>query len=1057
MSPWRRTVAALGVQAGEGRLVLLLVALSFSMGVTRLFVQTSSGALFLVEFDAQSLSYVYIAVAIVVPALGLAYTGLESRLPLPGLLLGNVAILFVVLAAIWGVSAISARWSAFALAVWYEAIWAMMNVSLWGLAGRLVDVRQARRLFPLISAGDVIAAILGGAVTPFLVGWLGMGSLFAGGLAGLAGALGLVAYAARVYADSLGEESEDEAPTHGDGDGEQGLHRRYVALILVLGGVSCASFYFIDNIFYSVVEERYRDEAALASFLGPFWAVVSALTLVGNVALTGRILGRYGVRAGLLLLPILTAAATALMVGSGTLLALPALVFAFAALTNLLDWVIRESIFQSALLTLYQPLPARLRLRAQALNECVSQPLAQGVAGIALLGLGLLGLGVLHLGVVLLAMLAVCVALTLPLGRDYAAVVVHALDRRLLGRAAGRAPGARPFGTRPTRWVASDDQAAVATLRRALTDPRPPVVLYALRTLEGLDATAAAEELASLAAHPSPSVRQAAIERLAQASGAQPLSVMRQRLRDETDPSVLGGALRTLATVGGEPEEIRPYLNRAEPAVRAGALAGLLCGAPAGRGPAEELLAGLAVASDAVDRAVAARAIGEAADAGQARLLESLLTDPATSVRRAALGAARAVRGPGIWPAVVGALEEPETRGQALSALSAGGAAAAAAVGTALAGSDLAPRAAIPLLRVAGRIESDGAAPLLDSVLTRIVESSHPELRRGALLALGQRGYRPDDAGRSRLDASLRGEVAEAAKLLAALVDVGEGEHDALLRSGLAQAIDGCRERVVLLLERLYPGDTVERARHTLSHGSPERRSNALEALDTLLARDHKELVIPLVEDLQPEERLARLRARFPQRRLGRFGRLSEIASAPGGRYSRWLSTCARHALTTIEGGDAVLSLIEKVLVLKGVSIFAETPDEVLAEIAALLDDVDVAPEETLITKGEPGRAMYVVVAGRLRIHDGERVIAYSEGHDIVGEMAVLESVPRMASVTATEPTRLLRLEQDALYELMADRIEVARGIIRVLSGRLRERVRDMAELRDHLSAVGTR
>ena len=151
-----------------------------------------------------------------------------------------------------------------------------------------------------------------------------------------------------------------------------------------------------------------------------------------------------------------------------------------------------------------------------------------------------------------------------------------------------------------------------------------------------------------------------------------------------------------------------------------------------------------------------------------------------------------------------------------------------------------------------------------------------------------------------------------------------------------------------------------------------------------------------------------------------------------------------------------MLSLIEKVLVLKGVSIFAETPDEVLAEIAALLDDVELRPEETLITKGEPGRAMYVVVAGRLRIHDGERVIAYVGGHEIVGEMAVLESVPRMASVTATEPTRLLRLEQDALYELMADRIEVARGIIRVLSGRLRDRARDVAELRDHLKAVAS-
>jgi CRP-like cAMP-binding protein len=53
-----------------------------------------------------------------------------------------------------------------------------------------------------------------------------------------------------------------------------------------------------------------------------------------------------------------------------------------------------------------------------------------------------------------------------------------------------------------------------------------------------------------------------------------------------------------------------------------------------------------------------------------------------------------------------------------------------------------------------------------------------------------------------------------------------------------------------------------------------------------------------------------------------------------------------------------------------------------------------------------------------------------------------------MASITADEDTQLLTLDQEALGELMNDRPEVARGIIRVLSRRLRDLTGEMDALR---------
>jgi CRP-like cAMP-binding protein len=151
-----------------------------------------------------------------------------------------------------------------------------------------------------------------------------------------------------------------------------------------------------------------------------------------------------------------------------------------------------------------------------------------------------------------------------------------------------------------------------------------------------------------------------------------------------------------------------------------------------------------------------------------------------------------------------------------------------------------------------------------------------------------------------------------------------------------------------------------------------------------------------------------------------------------------------------------MLSTIEKVLILKTINLFATTPDEILAEVAMLLEEVHLAADETVFKKGDQGDCMYFVVSGQVKAHDGDHIFNYLGQGDVFGEMAVLDPEPRVASITAVEDTHLLRLAQEPFYELMADRIEVARGIIRVLSGHLRHRVHDVTELKARLHQLET-
>ena len=129
---------------------------------------------------------------------------------------------------------------------------------------------------------------------------------------------------------------------------------------------------------------------------------------------------------------------------------------------------------------------------------------------------------------------------------------------------------------------------------------------------------------------------------------------------------------------------------------------------------------------------------------------------------------------------------------------------------------------------------------------------------------------------------------------------------------------------------------------------------------------------------------------------------------------------------------------VEKVIILKSVAIFHALPEEHLVELAGILRQREAHAGELIIREGDLGTSLFVIVDGRVRVHRGEREIAQLGTRDVFGELAALDPEPRSASITALEDTMLFELEGEALYELMADHVEAARGIIRVLCGRLR-------------------
>ena len=141
---------------------------------------------------------------------------------------------------------------------------------------------------------------------------------------------------------------------------------------------------------------------------------------------------------------------------------------------------------------------------------------------------------------------------------------------------------------------------------------------------------------------------------------------------------------------------------------------------------------------------------------------------------------------------------------------------------------------------------------------------------------------------------------------------------------------------------------------------------------------------------------------------------------------------------TFLLSAEESLSTIEKIIILKTVSIFAKTPANLLSEIALLTEEVPLKKNAVLFKKGEIGTSMYIVVEGQVKVHDENQVIKILGERALIGELAALSSEPRSASITAIENTLLLSLNQESLFELMWDQREIIQGIIHVLVQRLR-------------------
>jgi CRP-like cAMP-binding protein len=127
-----------------------------------------------------------------------------------------------------------------------------------------------------------------------------------------------------------------------------------------------------------------------------------------------------------------------------------------------------------------------------------------------------------------------------------------------------------------------------------------------------------------------------------------------------------------------------------------------------------------------------------------------------------------------------------------------------------------------------------------------------------------------------------------------------------------------------------------------------------------------------------------------------------------------------------------------KIDLIRSVPMFGKLGRAELAQIAALVDEVDVPAGRVLMRQGENGHEMFVVVSGRFRIERNGETIAERGPGSALGEISLLAEGPRTATVTAEEASQVLVAASREFHSLMDEHPAIRAQILEGLADKIR-------------------
>jgi hypothetical protein len=716
----------------------------------------------------------------------------------------------------------------------------------------MFNPRDGKRLFGMITAGGTLGAMVGGLAASWAVSFLfGTQQLLWLVVALLAGAFAMAGLALserdRLIAVNRRENGavQETAPQDSRGILKEILGTGYLRAIAAVIFVSVLVSTLIDYQFKAAAKLAYPSADALAGFFGSYYAWLSAITMFGQLWLTGKVLTGLGLGPSLLFLP------TTLLAGLLSLLAWPGLMAATA--TRLAEASLRTSINQSGVQILYLPIPDAIKEKVKIFLDVTVERLADGMAAVIILlfSFALAGNPVTFLGYFSIVLVAIWFTLVFRAHAGY----VDALRRSLTYHEVSLETARIDFA----------DKGTIDALLATLDRQDEPSILFALDLAEKSEPRSVVAHLPrDLLRHPSAEVRRRALTLVAASLEPNALAAVFEMLTSES-AQVRSEAIQTLAAVlkiGAAPF-VRPLLQSPQAQTRRAAIQLLLrSDDEAVRQEALAAFRAMVAARGSEGekiRVEAARLMGESMEPEFSSYLSQLIrTDESPAVVREALASAAKGKYPGVVAEAIGQLGNHATRAAARQALAQYGEMAVKALRNMLFDDRTARDIRHNIPRTLSKIHSQSA---MNAILGGLLEEDR-SLRFQAILALEEMARRFPNlrVDREIIESAIISDVMLYAQRFAVFfvlfTDANQSSvgPPSLLRQALLESMERVRERTIWLLSLIYPSKDIRGIWGALNSGDSAKQAYAVELLDNLLTGDVKRYIFPFYGDtLEPE------------------------------------------------------------------------------------------------------------------------------------------------------------------------------------------------------------
>ena len=1069
------TIAAiarlLNVRMEERWLVMKLFWMQFFQGAGVAFFFTSAYASFINNHEITDLSIVYIYTALGLWLTGFIYGKLEHKYHVADF--SRYIIVFmaasVLLIRVVGYRTDMPGFDYF-IFTWFNVLYLLSNLEFWGIAALVFEVRQSKRLFSIISAGDIPAKFIGYSLASLLVPYVGTANLLIPSFFCIMASL---PFLNKIEKAGTIHDHEEKHALHAHKHHERLIGtflkkfttNKLILWLAVLSFIMTVCIVVANFSFYSKIKDAYHSDVELAVFIGSFLAVIRICALLVKLLLTSRLVASLGVKRSLLFTPLIFAACIILVIMLRYVFHREdAVLYMFGATCIVLD-VLKTAINSPVFLSIMQPLNIHDRLRSHNIVKGIMDPFAYLFSGVLLFELIKIqhGINLTTLSYFLLFFALCWVAGIFFVNREYYATVLNAITSQFYNRSD----------------LVIDDADTVAFIRQKLESGTEEEIIHILRLIRFQQTPVLNEALIEkLLQHTSDNIKDQMLT-LSQAGIIDiPAGPLKKILADgNVNLSIRQKAFTTFCNTVPDDQFIFLHANHEDGFIRSEALANLL------RSPSSAYFANAVIAindlsfsEDIQNRITAAMAVARSKNETFKDLLIQLMNDSNSSVSGAAIKAA------GKWAdedLVKTLLKHIKTkRKEVCTALLDAGYVAVPYIAAYLLSGGANYEERKQLIKICGATGGETTAGTLADLHNALPEHSHTIIK-----AIYNCNQKTTTNNRSVLEAMAQKCIADAAAMLHMQKKIYPIREKAkLLMNSLTAELEEIRESVLYIFSVLYSSPEIEKVRRSLAINNQEQTANAFEMLEMAVPKKLSHDFIVIYEKGDIEHRIAQLY----NKKGAAVKDITEIASyilrSNETMFFDWSKSCAAYTLhkdkTSFDKAlikrylyaespvlketanfvlnnfmNSKLLLLEKVLVLKRTAIFSDTPEHILADLAPLMQEVELAAGSVIFEEGAVGDSMYIIYQGSVRIHKGNTTLTVlDKENDVFGELSLFDAEKRSAGATANTECFLFKIDQLPFYELIETRPEIIKGAVKMLCKRLRAQNERTVEIQKGIS-----